>query len=83
MSAHSMDQIWAPIAAMQRAAVEAATFGHLAPKPQQTYDCRIVFAQGEYGDTIPVSVRSPGLPDSPWFFEDMMDYLLGIIYLTP
>lgn len=75
MMSHPMEDAFAPIMAHNRAIVEAQTWGHLAPACGRAYAGSIVFAVGEYGDTIPVKVVFPDLPDSPWFFDDMSGFI--------
>ena len=70
-----MEEAFGPAEAKYKARVLAATFGHLAPKPMRTYQGQILFAYGEYGDIVPIKVSFDGLPDSPWFFEDMQDFI--------
>ncbi len=70
-----MEAVFAPVEARYRAQVEAQTWGHLAPTPRQKYPGTIVFAHGEYGDIAPVKVDFPGLPDSPWFFGGMNEFI--------
>jgi hypothetical protein len=62
--------------AIQRAEATCMTFGHLAPEPGRTYAGSILFAHGEYGDYLPIRTDFPELPDSPWFFEGMCDFIL-------
>jgi hypothetical protein len=71
----SFGSVLQEVDAHNRLLVQAATFGHLAPEPQRTYPGYIVFAYSEYGDVTPVKVDFDGLPDSPWFYGDMMDFL--------
>jgi hypothetical protein len=66
---------FAPAEAEYRAQVEADTWGHLAPKSRKVYKGFILFAYGEYGDLMPIKVNFEDLPDSPWFFDDMLDFL--------
>jgi len=55
------------------------TWGHLAPKRNKIYPCRIVFAVGIFGDDAlnPTAIHchTPGLESSPWFFDAMMDFM--------
>jgi hypothetical protein len=62
--------------AIQRGRVMSETFGHLAPKTDRAYSGTILFIHGEYGDDVPLRVDFPDLPDSPWFFEGMCDFIL-------
>jgi hypothetical protein len=51
------------------------TWGHLRPELRRTYHGFIIFAYGAYGDIIPVACEFDGLPDSPWFFDDLQDFI--------
>lgn len=55
----------------RQAKVMQETWGHLAPKRSRSYKGSIVFALGCFGDLAVVEVDFAGLPDSPWFHEDM------------
>lgn len=76
MSAQTISDVFAPVEALYREQVQRATWGHLAPEAGRTYRGTILFAIGEYGDVVPVRVRFKGLPDSPWFFDAMIDFLI-------
>lgn len=75
MSAQTMDEAWSPIHAAQKHRVMADTWGHLAPRPQTAYRGSILFAHGEYGNLVALRTDFPELPDSPWFFHDMMEFI--------
>lgn len=77
MSAHTMSEAWAPIEAAQKHRVMRQTFGHLAPIPRNAYRGSILFAHSEYGDLVALRSDFPGLPDSPWFFSDMMEFIIS------
>lgn len=62
--------------AIQRAQATCATFGHLAPELGREYAGSILFAHGEYGDYLPIRTKFEELPDSPWFFEGMCDFIM-------
>jgi hypothetical protein len=66
------------IEAEMRAQVQVETFGHLAPVARKIYSGYMVFAFSDYGDITPLKAEFEDLPDSPWFFEDMMDYISGL-----
>lgn len=51
------------------------TWGHLAPKPNTIYPGTLVFAQGDYGNLVPLKTEFKNLPGSPWFFNDMQDFI--------
>lgn len=75
MSAQTMAEAFAPIEAKYKTEVMANTWGHLYPKTRQAYEGSILFAHSEYGDLVPLRTDFPDLPDSPWFFSDMMDFI--------
>lgn len=75
MMSNYMQDAFAPIDAMNRATIARHTFGHLAPKPRQVYTGWIVFTYGSYGDYVVIDDGFDGLPDSPWFFEDMNEFI--------
>ncbi len=61
----SLGTAFAPAEAAHRSQVLAATFGHLAPAVRKKYRGSIVFAQSNYGQSVPIKADFPGLPDSP------------------
>lgn len=75
MSASTIADAFAPAEAKYKAQVMGATWGHLAPKGGKVYRGSILFAHGEYGDLVPLRATFEGLPDSPWFFQDMTDWI--------
>jgi len=69
-----MEAAFAPATEKYRAEVLGATFGHLAPRPQEKYSGEIVFTHAEYGDSV--VIRSTiEIDDSPWFYEDLHDFV--------
>lgn len=71
----SLASVFEPIEAVNRAIVMANTWGHLAPEPNRKHEITIVFCHGEYRDVTPIKVESLTVCDSPWFFEDMNDFI--------
>jgi hypothetical protein len=71
----SLEEAFAPIEQVNRAIVINNTWGHLAPIPQQKYNGSILFCYGEYGDVTPIKTDFKNLPNSPWFFEDMNEFI--------
>lgn len=65
------------IDAVNRARVEADTWGHLAPEPGRVYAGTMILAHGCYGrdGLMPVRVEFEELPSSPWFYDDLCDWL--------
>jgi hypothetical protein len=55
--------------------VMGATWGHLAPESQKVYHGYIIFTFGDYGDITPIKCEFKDLDDSPWFFQDMADFI--------
>jgi hypothetical protein len=53
------------------------TWGHLAPEPGRSYRGSILFAASEYGDypVMPIRAEFDGLPDSPWFYEALCEFV--------
>lgn len=70
-----MARAFAPAIAIYTEQVHRATWGHLAPEPARVYVGEILFAHGEYGDIVPLRVNFKDLPDSPWFFEGMNEFI--------
>lgn len=73
----ALADVWAETIAQQMAIVEAQTFGHLAPELQRCYSGWILFAWSVYsGDgVIVVDEHFEGLMNSPWFYQDVNDFL--------
>jgi hypothetical protein len=71
----SIAAAFARVGAYHRAQVEVEMSGHLAPVPRRIYRGSILFVSGEYGDVVPVKVRFEGLPDSPWFYDDLQEFI--------
>jgi len=71
----SLADAFAPYEAKQRESVMEATWGHLAPKKRKTYRGYIVFTHSIYGDILNIANDFGELPDSPWFFQAMMDFI--------
>ena len=70
-----LQEAFAPIEADNRARVEAQTWGHLAPVAGRLYPGTILFAESEYGDVVVIRADFTDLPDSPWFYDDMYDFI--------
>ena len=52
-----------------------ATFGHLAPKPNKTYEGYVIFALTAFGDTCIIEFVFDQIEASPWFNLDVLDFL--------
>lgn len=79
MSAQTIHDAFAPAEAEYRAQVMAHTWGHLAPKQNKTYQGRIVFAIGCFGDDplnpTAIACDFVDLDASPWFFDAVQDFM--------
>jgi hypothetical protein len=64
-----------PVEEMYGEKVKRETFGHLAPEKNKVYRAEILFTLGEYGDYAIIRAKIEGLDDSPWLFDDMMDFM--------
>lgn len=51
------------------------TWGHLAPTPGEEYAGTVEFALGCFGDLAVISVYFADLPDSPWLYEDLHNWI--------
>lgn len=71
----SLADAFAEPEARYRAQVEADTFGHLAPKPRRAYNGFILFAFGCFGDHQIIEAEFDDLDSSPWFFDDINDFV--------
>lgn len=66
--------------------VRQETFGHLAPEANREYHGYTVFTWGEYGQYTIIKSHFADLPDSPWFYQDLMDFVeqtaieQGVVY---
>lgn len=79
MSHQCIADAFAPVEADYKAKVQAATWGHLAPVKGKTYEGRIVYAIGCFGDDplnpIALVCDFDGLDSSPWFFDAMAEFI--------
>lgn len=71
----SLADAFAPAEARHRSQVLAATFGHLAPQARKKYPGSIIFAQSEFGQLVPIRSSFDDLPDSPWFYQHLTDFV--------
>jgi hypothetical protein len=70
------DRMWHDAYAERKhAEVMSETWGHLAPKTGRRYRGHILFAHGAYGDVVALECEFAGLPSSPWFFDDLQDWI--------
>lgn len=52
------------------------TWGHLAPEAGQVYTGSVEFTLGCFRDLAVITAEFAGLPDSPWFYDGLHDWLL-------
>lgn len=71
----SLADAFAPADADYQSRVMHATFGHLAPEENRVYSGSIIFAESAFGQTAALSYRFEGLHDSPWFAQNLSDFL--------
>lgn len=71
----SFAETTASIQALDRARVLNVTFGHLKPRPRKKYRGTLVFTQSEFGQLVPIRAHFPDLPDSPWLFEHITEFV--------
>lgn len=81
MSAQTFADVFAPVEALYRAKVLAATWGHLAPRRHKAYSGHVIFAVGCFGNdplNPTVLVCDIGLDSSPWFFDALTDFVASL-----
>jgi hypothetical protein len=61
--------------ARREAEVMQDTWGHLAPQQDRTYKGVVTFTVGCFGDLAVISAEFEGLPDSPWLYEDLHQWI--------
>ncbi|MDE4297168.1 hypothetical protein PXK56_18445 [Phaeobacter gallaeciensis] len=71
----SMADAFAPADAAYRAEVLANTWGHLAPQVGRVYSGWVVFTVGCFGDITIIDYELEDLPSSPWFFQDINNFV--------
>ncbi len=71
----SLADAFAKTDAIYAAQVRYQAFGHLAPVRGVRYPGTMIFCQSEYGDIVCIRADFGDLPDSPWFYEDMQEYI--------
>lgn len=75
MSKATFEDAIAPWEMRQRDEQMSATWGHLHPEDQREYTGYLLFCLGDYGNQTIIRSRFGGLDDSPWFFEDMNEFV--------
>jgi hypothetical protein len=55
--------------------VQADTWGHLKPKKGKSYSGWVLFGCSTYGDVTCLDFELSGLSSSPWFFEDLQEFM--------
>jgi len=72
----SLEEAFAPVEAHNKAVVYNQRCGHLAPKPSTKYEIKILFTYSAYGDMVIIDTnQEDNLPDSPWLFDDMQEFI--------
>lgn len=70
------EEVFAPIEAHNRESVAQNTWGHLAPKKNKTYRGKMLISHSEYSTGITITAMEwEGLPDSPWLYDSVNDFL--------
>lgn len=59
--------------------ISAITWGHLAPEPGRIYKGWVVFTVGCFGDITVIDFSLGDLQSSPWFYQDLHDFIDGQI----
>ena len=75
-------KIFTPVEAKAKSIVYAQTWGHLAPEKNTTYRSQLLFAVSEY-NTFGVCLIKEDLPNSPWMFDAINDWLGSFSELEP
>ncbi len=57
------------------ATVVGETWGHLAPQQDRVYAGTMTYTLGCFGDLAVIRVDFTDLPDSPWFYEDLHEWI--------
>jgi hypothetical protein len=70
-----MEAAFAPIELANKQIVQKETWGHLAPKRNKSYSGYIVFSITAYGNMELIDADFAGLPDSPWLFDAMTEFV--------
>lgn len=70
-----MAPIFAEHEARYAAAVQGATWGHLAPEPRRYYTGHLIFADTCFDGVTAISYDFKGLDDSPWLYEDLHEFM--------
>lgn len=75
MSAQSQYDAFIPVERDFKTRVMGMTWGHLAPKKNKKYYGSILFTLSNYGDNTIINSEFNALPDSPWFYTAMDDFI--------
>lgn len=70
-----MDAAFAPAQLAYSMIIQKETWGHLAPVKNRIYRGCIVFSISAYGDMVILDSNWGKLPDSPWLFDAMHDFV--------
>lgn len=77
MSSKTIEEMWRPIEEANFKAVQEETWGHLAPKKNQTYPGTMLFSLTAFGDYVIIDADFGELPSSPWIFEAMTAFVVA------
>lgn len=69
------DGTFVQIEGVTKEIVMGQTWGHLAPKKNKKYYGSILFVLGNYGDNVIVDTEFKSLPDSPWLFDAIQNFI--------
>lgn len=65
----------APALAKYKSQVQDATWGHTRVKPGKKYKGFILFTYTAWQHCVPIEAAFTGLTCSPWFFDDLLDFV--------
>ena len=68
-------KVYQDIINMNKDIVLSNTWGHLYPKDNQPHEGYIIFTHSGYGDIDCIDCDFKDIDDSPWFFQDMQNYI--------
>lgn len=57
------------------ARVKEETWGHLRPTPKTRYQGYVIFTLTVYGEYTVIDYNFDGLEDSPWYCDDVNDWI--------
>ena len=69
-------------AARKRVEVLEETWGHLAPECGRAYSGFVVYALTAWSDLVLIEAEFTGLDSSPWFFDDLNQFVADSLSAT-